>query len=216
MELATMVVWKKTLRSLAFGAGFAVTVGCQLPEDEHARGEALYGGCVNCHMADGAGNAEALAPSIAGQSQWYVEAQLGKFRSGIRGTHPEDIGGMRMRPMTLPLRGEQDIKAVAKYVSSLPAVEHESTVLGGDAEKGKALYTTCQACHGADGKGNQALNAPSLANSDWYLIKQLKNFKGGVRGWKAGDTTGAQMAGMTASLVDEQAMKDVVAYIQTL
>jgi cytochrome c553 len=47
------------------------------------------------------------------------------------------------------------------------------------------------------------------------MLSQLKKFKSGVRGG-ANDTAGAMMAGMANSLVDEQAMKDVVAYIRTL
>ena len=30
----------------------------------------------------------------------------------------------------------------------------------GDPAKGKARYAVCQACHGADGMGNKALNSP--------------------------------------------------------
>ncbi len=182
-----------------------------------ARGEALYGGCISCHMADGRGNPDALAPSIAGLDAWYVEGQLAKFQQGIRGMHPADIAGMRMKPMTRLLRSEQDIKAVSAYVAAMPAVETEARITSGDASRGKALYGTCMACHGAEGEGNQAMSAPALSgSSDWYLLTQLKNFKAGIRGSDPQDTTGAQMAGMVAGLADEQAMKDVVAYIQTL
>ena len=34
------------------------------------------------------------APAIAGLDQWYIEMQLGKFRSGLRGRHFDDISGM--------------------------------------------------------------------------------------------------------------------------
>ena len=48
----------------------------------------------------------------------------------------------------------------------------------GDAAKGKGAYAVCLACHGADGMGNKALNAPQIAGqSTWYLERQLKNFK---------------------------------------
>ena len=42
--------------------------------------------------------------AIAGQAQWYLEAQLVKFKNGVRGAHPDDMEGSRMRPMarTLP------------------------------------------------------------------------------------------------------------------
>jgi cytochrome c553 len=61
------------------------------------------------------------------------------------------------------------------------------------------------------------MGAPPLVTaSDWYLLTQLKNLKNGVRTPNAAaDASGAMMAPIAATL-DEQAMKDVIAYIQTL
>ena len=48
----------------------------------------------------------------------------------------------------------------------------------GDATKGKAAYAVCAACHGANGMGNKALNAPRIAGQEpWYLERQLNNYK---------------------------------------
>ena len=50
----------------------------------------------------------------------------------------------------------------------------------GDATKGKAAYAVCAACHGANGMGNKALNAPRIAGQEpWYLERQLNNYKKG-------------------------------------
>ncbi len=87
----------------------------------------------------------------------------------------------------------------------------------GDAEKGKALFTVCAACHGADGEGNAVLNAPANGGQDeWYVVRQLNNFRAGVRGAHAGDIYGAQMRPMALTLADEQAVNDVAAYVATL
>jgi cytochrome c553 len=87
----------------------------------------------------------------------------------------------------------------------------------GDAERGKAFYATCGACHGANGEGMEALNAPSLAGQEeWYVIRQLQNFKNGVRGTNPKDTFGMQMAPMAMTLPNDQAMEDVAAYIKSL
>jgi len=87
----------------------------------------------------------------------------------------------------------------------------------GDPEKGKAYYETCVPCHGANGEGNVELGAPRLADQhDWYLERQLENFKAGIRGTNPDDTYGAQMRPMASTLPDEQAIKDVVAYIGSL
>ena len=200
---------------MALAAG---SIGCHstTPDSGLERGEVLYGACISCHKADGSGLDVVGAPSIAGMSQWYVERQLNKFRHGIRGNHHEDIEGMRMRPMSRTLRHESDVKAVAAYVAQMTPVPADHT-LDGDPKAGQALYAVCQACHGAKAEGNVALNAPRLNDhDDWYMLNQLKKFKAGIRGSNPKDVTGAQMAPMASTLVDEQAMKNVIAYIQTL
>ena len=82
---------------------------------------------------------------------------------------------------------------------------------------GKIYYTTCATCHGADGHGDLSQDAPRLVGlNDWYMLNQLKKFKAGVRGANPKDTTGAKMAPMAMTLPDENAMKSVIAYVQTL
>lgn len=185
--------------------------------DDDARGEDLFRLCSHCHGEDAAGNQDVGAPAIAGMDQWYVEAQLNKFRGGQRGGHFDDIWGMRMRPMSLTLRREGDVEAVSAYVASLPLTKPPRTIAGGDPARGKVLYTPCIACHGADGTGNQNLfGSPLAASSDWYLLRQLENFRSGVRGAQPGDQSGAMMRPMAMTLADEQAMKDVIAHIMTL
>jgi cytochrome c oxidase subunit 2 len=158
-----------------------------------------------------------LAPSIAGMGRWYVEAQLNKFRDGQRASHFDDIPGMRMRGMARWLKTEDDVKAAAAYVASLPKVRPAPTLTGGDAAKGAALYATCSGCHGAAGEGVESVGGPAMNHSsDWYLYSSLKAFKQGIRGSDPRDATGAAMRGMSMLLVDDQAMKDVIAHIMTL
>ncbi len=60
------------------------------------------------------------------------------------------------------------------------------------------------------------MNAPRLQGQyDWYLVRQMENFRNGTRGVE-GDVYGRQMAQMARMLPDAQAVRDVVAYIQTL
>jgi cytochrome c553 len=190
--------------------------GAATAEDD-GRGEQLYALCAQCHGAEGQGNSTVLAPNIAGLAAWYVQGQLVKFRSGWRGLHPEDTGGMRMRPMSQWLRSDEDVAAVSAYVASLPKVKSESELAGGDVTRGQALYGPCIACHAVDGSGNEALQGPALTHTgDWYLLTQLGNFKAGIRGANPEDAQGGMMRGMVNTLADEQAMRDVLAYIQTL
>jgi cytochrome c oxidase subunit 2 len=181
-----------------------------------ASGDEIFELCQQCHGQSGEGRREFNAPAIAGLPQWYVEGQLKKFRSGLRGTHPSDITGMQMRPMGLSLHSDGDITTVAAYVASLPRRQPAPVLEGGNADRGKTLYTTCAACHGPTAGGMEQLKAPPLQHaSDWYLLAQLQKFKEGHRGL-TGDMEGATMRPQAAVLTDEQAMKDVVHYIATL
>ena len=50
-----------------------------------------------------------------------------------------------------------------------------------------------------------ALNAPKLAGqSGWYIARQIRNFKAGLRGAKDEDTYGKQMAAMAGTLDDDR------------
>jgi cytochrome c oxidase subunit 2 len=198
----------------------AVALAAPLPaaaQADLARGEALFDLCAQCHGPGAGGNEMTLAPAIAGMSQWYVEAQLHNFQKGVRGTNPHDVGGMRMRPMSLTLTSDDDVAAVAAYVASLPPARPAPVLEGGDPQRGRALFTPCTACHGPDAAGNEQLHgAPLRRSSDWYLFTQLQNFKSGVRGANPADAYGALMRPMAATLPDDQAMLDVIAYVMTL
>ena len=218
---------KSPLAILAVAAALLVGgTGCEHPSKAlatvtssaaDADGQTIYVEyCQQCHGVDGEGTASVGAPSIAGLPSWYVDRQVHKFQNGVRGTHFDDIMGMKMRPMAMTLTNDGQIERVSEYIAAMKPVVTMAT-LDGDAEKGKALYATCAACHQANGGGMEALNAPPIAISDdWYALTQLKNFKGGVRGAHPMDVEGAQMAPMAKTLADEQAMKDVIAYVRTL
>lgn len=84
-----------------------------------------------------------------------------------------------------------------------------SVYAGGDAAAGKGKSLVCAGCHGPDGN-SIAPNFPKLAGQhENYLIKQLTEFKSGVRK----DSTG-MMLGMVAAL-SEQDMADISAYFSS-
>ena len=119
---------------------------------------------------------------------------------------------------------EGDTEQVAESAADVVVEEAAEVVVADtvdaaitDSSKGKALYTPCIACHGANGEGNMELNAPGIAGqSESYLRRQLWEFKNGQRGSDEGDIPGAQMRPMAATLVDSQAIADVSAYIASL
>ena len=181
-----------------------------------AKGKARYAVCQACHGADGMGNKALNSPKIAGQENWHLERQLKNFKAGIRGADPKDRYGMQMRAMALTLSNDQSIRNMAAYVSSMPVERAVVNTIKGDLEAGKAAYVVCQACHGSAGEGNKMLNSPKLAGlQDWYVARQLKNFKSGIRGTKSGDMFGMQMRPMAMSLANDEAINNVAAYIAT-
>ncbi len=127
-----------------------------------------------------------------------------------------DMEGMRMRPMAISLMTDDNVKLVAHYVGTMPPVRHGQS-LPGDPKAGEALYATCSSCHGDTGTGNLALQAPRIADTDdWYLVTQLHKFKSGVRGTNPKDREGRLMRPMAGTLADEDAIRNVVAYVETL
>ena len=102
-------------------------------------------------------------------------------------------------------------------LGALVSLYSATSLAAGDPAKGKTLYATCGACHGQNAEGMEALNAPKLAGQEeWYPVRQLQNFKAGIRGTNPKDTYGMQMAPMAQTLPNEQAIADVAAYIKSL
>jgi cytochrome c oxidase subunit 2 len=92
-----------------------------------------------------------------------------------------------------------------------------TALAAGDAARGKTLFAVCTTCHGPNAEGLQEMNAPALAGREaWYIVRQLQNFKAGVRGSNPNDTYGLQMAPMAQLLADPQAIDDVAAYLSGL
>ena len=200
--------WLKTYPTFAQAAA-------RVPGDA-AAGAPLYGVCAACHGAQAEGNPTLNAPKLAGQGDWYLKRQLQQFKSGARGTHEKDTFGKMMAPMAATLADDAAIDNVVAYIRSLPDTPASPTVKGNVAS-GHGAYATCAACHGANGGGIQATNAPRLKGmSDWYMVTQLNNFKHGIRGADRKDAFGAQMANIALMLDDERTTTDLVAYINTL
>ena len=84
-----------------------------------SRGRGLYSACSSCHGAQGEGMTALGAPRIAGQYRWYLRAQLLRFRSGLRGSHPKDELGQQMRAMAVTIANDADVDVLANYIAGL-------------------------------------------------------------------------------------------------
>jgi cytochrome c553 len=93
-----------------------------------------------------------------------------------------------MATMAKVLPIEQAVNDVAAYIATLRADPSPRTETSGNPAKGEALFSHCSHCHGSSGQGiNEGYNrnptvlhppAPKLSDQDdWYMIKQLQNFK---------------------------------------
>ncbi len=181
-----------------------------------AVGAAQYAVCAACHGQQGEGLQALNAPKIAGQEPWYLKRQIQNYKAGLRGAHEDDIFGRQMAPMAATLVNDAAIDNVIAHIATLPDNPSPVTI-DGNVANGARLYGICAYCHGADGMGVQAINAPRMAGmTDWYLASQLRNFREGLRGEHPQDFYGKQMGFMAKSLHDEQAISDLVAYINTL
>jgi cytochrome c oxidase subunit 2 len=206
-EEAAFRAWKSSFPT------FAQTLA-RVPGDA-AAGTPLFAVCAACHGAQAEGNPALNAPKLSGQQDWYLKRQMQHFKTGARGAHEKDVYGKMMAPMAATLTDEAAIDNVVAYIRTLPDTPAPTTVKG-NAKDGHGPYENCAACHGADGQGIQATNAPRLKGmSDWYMVTQLNNFKHGIRGSDRNDSYGPQMAVIAAMLNDERTTNDLVAYINT-
>ncbi|MEX0965382.1 MAG: c-type cytochrome [Pseudohongiellaceae bacterium] len=73
----------------------------------------------------------------------------------------------------------------------------------------------CTTCHGADGRGNEGVQAPRLAGMEpWYLRRQLENFRAGIRGVHPEDIEGIAMRPMATKLSDES-IEDIIEWVSS-
>lgn len=99
------------------------------------------------------------------------------------------------------------------FLSRTPAPQVDAAA----AARGASLYQVCAACHGPKGMGNPDTFAPRIQGQHaWYLETQLRNFRAGIRGVDSLDLNGQVMRPMAMGLPNDDAVRDVVAYIQTL
>ena len=205
--------------------------------NEAVTGEELFVACTFCHGSGVQGNDRRDGPALAGLDIWYLELQMHNYKNGFRGYLAADVPGQVMHFSAPMMRNDFTIKSLAEYIAALePGKPLDRNAVGarpfvwdspyagldpsisGNAEAGKTTYSrVCTACHGAEGKGLEALGAANLTYlSEIYMARQLMYFRDGIRGAHPEDTRGQQMAAMAGLLTDDQMIADVVAYISEL
>jgi cytochrome c oxidase subunit 2 len=86
---------------------------------------------------------------------------------------------------------------------------------GGGSYAAAVDYGFCTVCHGSDGNGNAAIQAPRIAGIEpWYLKRQFEHFRAGMRGTRDGDLPGMEMRPV-AEQMDDATIEAVAAYVRT-
>lgn len=137
-----------------------------LAKDPQAReiGQRLYmNSCSLCHGSDAQGSKG--FPNLA-DHDWLYGGDPKAIEVSIR----EGRQGM-MPPMAAAVGNANDVRNLAHYVLSLSGSTHDPI----KAVMGKSKYASCAACHGADGRGNQALGAPNLSDRIWLYGGGIDN-----------------------------------------
>lgn len=177
--------------------------------------EALYFPCQSCHGAAGQGNEALGAPAIAGMDADYLAAQMVRFRDGDRGATLADLPGRQMSLIAATYQRDEEVRSLAQYVATMPVSKPLAT-LPPPAGNVSQLYASCAVCHGTNGEGVAGLNGPPIAwLDDWYVERQLQNYKTGLRGSDPRNTGGLQMSAAVAVYSDAD-FRQLAAYVATL
>ena len=166
--------------------------------------------CGACHGMTGS-SVNPEWPSLAGQHESYVVAQLQQFKQGTR-VDP------LMTPMAVML-SDEDMQDLGAYFAQQtptgleadPSIwkNGEKLYRGGDTIRG---LPACIACHGPQGKGNAPAAYPALrAQHGVYAYKQLLAFSDARRA-----TTGNDIMQVIAGKLTDEEMRALASYTQGL
>lgn len=154
--------------------------------------------CSACHGRQGKGNQLVGAPNLTDNDWLYGGDGTAIIRS-------IEAGRAGVMPPWASL-GEANVKNLAQYVLSLSGAPHDAAA----AAAAKPLFATCAACHGPDGKGNQALGAPNLTDHVWLYGGTVADIETTIRDGRQG-----QMPAWKPRLTDDQ-VRVLAAYVYHL
>ena len=139
-------------------AKYAATPFPDLARDKGAMaiGERLFiNNCAACHGSDARGSKG--FPNLT-DNDWLH----GGTQDDILETITHGRVGM-MPPMAAAVGTPADVSDVADYVLGLSNSPHDAAA----SARGAAKFVVCAACHGPDGKGNQAIGSANLTDDIW-------------------------------------------------
>jgi cytochrome c553 len=186
---------------LAFGA-LAGTASAG-PLDDPGFAKSLT--CSACHGAAGNSRSDFM-PIIAGMSPAYFKKQIEAYAGGKRPS-PE----MEPYAKMVVVLG---VDEVARYFGEQKMQPTPIAVDAAAVARGRAAAAQCALCHGPDGKGNAAMQSPSLAGQPpGFLREQMLLFKQDKR--NPGDSALKAVKALMLTIPDET-FTDLAAYYSSL
>lgn len=129
-------------------------------------------------------------------------AQAG--RAAADGTAPEEPQPDAANTMASDEDEPSVEETAAEYIERTSNRPGDATV----PPEAVAAVPVCATCHGAEGEGDPVLNAPRIGGmEEWYLARQLKYFKQGIRAETHADVYGTQMRAMALTLENDAVIR---------
>lgn len=174
-----------------------------------AGGEAAFGdNCAPCH---GRGAQGAFGYPNLRDDSWLWGGSLDAIHQtiehGIRADDPKTRTSQMPAFGRMGLLNATQVNDIAEFVLSLSGRTDDQAA----AERGAKIFAdNCAPCHGADGKGNQALGAPDLTDELWLyggdkttIAETIINSRNGVMpAW--------------AGRLDPETIKELAIYVHSL
>jgi len=132
--------------------------------------------CTACHGREARGNIVIGAPDLTDSGDFLYggdgKSILTSILDGRTGAMPAFASSL----------SSDEISDLAHYVASLSGRSHDSL----RGALGKRLFSNCVPCHGADGKGNQAMGAPNLTDAIWLYGGDADTIRATIKDGRAG------------------------------
>ncbi len=133
----------------------------QVAQDEQALkmgGRIFASNCSVCHGSDAKGGYG--FPNLT-DDDWLYGGDPQTIKTTLL------YGRQAVMPAWKDSIGEEGIRNVAGYIRTFSGLKNPDTAKV-DLEAGQNIYATnCAVCHGAEGKGQQAMGAPNLTDKVW-------------------------------------------------
>ena len=157
----------------------------------------MFAICTACHGAQAEGNQDAQRAEARGSGRLVHRAAAAELQARrARRATTATLSASRWRRFASMLDRRRGVSNVVAYIAL--AARHaraDASVERQSSSAARSCTRPAQRATATRARASGRTNAPRLAGmSDWYLARQLENFRQGIRGTHPQDFHGAQMA----------------------